>query len=740
MIFARRAERLAILLFFSLLLFTSAIPAGKTAQAVVSLSLLALLYFLARFLPRKGLPRTIFLVGSVYFVLRYIHWRFFFTLSHNDFFSFVSSLLLFLAESYGVLMFLLNAFVSIRPIVRLPAAMPEPDRCPSVDVLVPSYDEGEELLTVTLIGAQAMRYPGHKLNIFLLDDGGTLAKRTQTDQAGAMAAQKRHQSLQELCRTLGITYLTRATNEHAKAGNLNAALPKTSGDLILVLDADHVPAIDFLEKTVAYFLEDERLFLVQTPHFFINPDPIEKNLGLFRNMPSENLMFYGAVQPGLDLWNASFFCGSAAVLRRRALEEVDGFSGQSITEDAETSLILHARGWNSRYLCYPLISGLQPETFASFLVQRRRWSQGMVQIFMLKNPLLMQGLSIPQKLCYLSSMLFWFFPISRIVFALAPLAFLLFGLNVYNASLTELAIYTAPYLAVLLIASDYMFGKVRWNFISHVYELMQSMYSFGAVLEVLRNPHSPRFGVTPKTQTLERDFISPLVKPFYIMIMVTTFGFLAGFWRLSTYTAGRTMVVIALCWATFNFILYAASLGALLERRQRRLNPRLPADFPTTVKAGSRWLAEVKVRDISVGGANLVSPFNLEEAFESKTEIVITGKNHLTGSEYRLPIKVRSQWRLGQKYIYGVSFNRQNLEQFRDIILLVHGDSSRWLKWMNARQPDPGFWQGISFLIKTGSFHIVRYMAIFWRATTNRLAWLSDYRHRIDKIFKSVSS
>ena len=164
--------------------------------------------------------------------------------------------------------------------------------------------------------------------------------------------------------------------EHAKAGNLNNGLAHSSGELVAVFDADHAPARDFLTETVGYFGENPKLFLVQTPHFFINPDPLERNLRTFDKMPSENEMFYGIIQRGLDKWDASFFCGSAAVLRREALETTNGFSGVSITEDAETALELHSKGWDSVYVDKPLIAGLQPATFASFIGQRTRWAQG----------------------------------------------------------------------------------------------------------------------------------------------------------------------------------------------------------------------------------------------------------------------------------------------------------------------------------------------------------------------------
>lgn len=132
--------------------------------------------------------------------------------------------------------------------------------------------------------------------------------------------------MKALCARHGATYLTRESNEHAKSGNLNAAMGKTSGELIAILDADHVPTRDFLRSTVGFFIADAKAALVQTPHFFTNPDPLEKNLGLFNRMPAENDLFYRVVQKGLDTWNTSFFCGSGALVRRTAIEAIGGFS------------------------------------------------------------------------------------------------------------------------------------------------------------------------------------------------------------------------------------------------------------------------------------------------------------------------------------------------------------------------------------------------------------------------------
>ena len=111
-----------------------------------------------------------------------------------------------------------------------------------------------------------------------------------------------------------------------------------NGEFVAIFDSDHVPMRSFLRMTLGWFLRDPNLGLVQTPHQFYSPDPFERNLGQFRRVPNEGELFHRLVQDGNDLWNASFFCGSCAVLRRSALDEIDGIAVETVTEDAHTAL------------------------------------------------------------------------------------------------------------------------------------------------------------------------------------------------------------------------------------------------------------------------------------------------------------------------------------------------------------------------------------------------------------------
>ena len=218
-------------------------------------------------------------------------------------------------------------------------------------------------------------------------------------------------------------------------------------------------------------------------------------------MPSENEMFYGIIQRGLDKWNAAFFCGSAAVLRREALERDRRLQRQSASPRiAKRRSLLHSRGWNSVYVDKPLIAGLQPATFASFIGQRSRWAQGMMQILRFRFPLFNGGLSLPQRLCYLSSTLFWLFPFPRAIFLVAPLFYLFFDLEIFTASGGEFLAYTLIYMIVNLMMQNYLYGAFRWPWISELYEYVQTIHLLPAVISVMLNPRKPTFKVTAKDE------------------------------------------------------------------------------------------------------------------------------------------------------------------------------------------------------------------------------------------------
>ena len=582
-------------------------PVGSDVQLIVSTLTIIFLYVITR-IGSKGPWRYIALATTSIIVLRYVYWRTTSTLPPiDDPVSFVPGIILYLAEMFCIFMFFVSVFVVSDPITRKPPREQEDKDLPNVDVFVPSYNENKEILSLTLAAAAAMDYPKDKLHVYLLDDGGTDQKRNHPDPEIAEAANERARQLKQLCVDLGVNYLTRAENVHAKAGNLNSGLENSMSELVAVFDADHAPEAGFLKATVGYFADDQDLFLVQTPHFFANPDPVERNLGTYTHMPAENEMFYTMIQKGLDRWNAAFFCGSAAVLRREALEEVGGFSGITITEDCETALELHSRGWNSVYVDKPLVTGLQPETFSSFIGQRSRWCRGMIQILLLKNPLFKQGLTLPQRIGYMSSCFYWLFPLVRLSFLLAPILFIIFNLKIFNASADEFLSYTITYLVASEILRNYLYGHYRWPWISEVYEYAQSIFLVRAIISVILNPRKPTFNVTDKGVSLTQRQLSNLAWPFFAIFAGLAFVLYMGIHRYETEPALGDLILITGAWNLLNLIIAGAALGIVTEQPIDQDGISLPlsqaaelrlADrsVPVTIRRMSPEKAEIEVR------------------------------------------------------------------------------------------------------------------------------------------------
>jgi cellulose synthase (UDP-forming) len=295
------------LLLAGVLALLLSMPISLEAQLTLALAALAVLAALYAVGPRT-IARQLFIGVASVIIVKYLHWRITSTLPPFDsLVDFTAAVALLAAEIYSILALYLTMFVVIEPLEREPVAPARDAPLPTVDVFVPTYDESVDLVAHTLAAAKAMDYDPERVTVWLLDDGATDEKTRQADPAAREEACERKADLMEVCNRLGVRYLARPRNEMAKAGNLNFGLARASADLVAVLDADHAPRPDFLKKTVGHFQQDDGLFLVQTPHAFLNDDPVERNMSLARQMPAEHQMFYKALQKGLDSWNASYF-------------------------------------------------------------------------------------------------------------------------------------------------------------------------------------------------------------------------------------------------------------------------------------------------------------------------------------------------------------------------------------------------------------------------------------------------
>ena len=587
-------------LFFSLLLLLLLplavviviTPMDSDKQYVFGLTSIALLLVLG--VNKSHLVNVIMVVMSFLMSTRYIYWRATETLHFNSAIEAILGIGLFMAELYAWTILVLGYLQTTWPLKRKIEPMPDDmSLWPSVDVYVPSYNESLDVVRDTVLAAQCIDYPPDKMKIYILDDG----KRNEFAVFAADA---------------GVGYITRSDNKHAKAGNLNHAMTITKGDYICVFDCDHVATRGFLQATMGSFLIDDRLALIQTPHYFYSPDPFERNLSAAREIPNEGALFYGPVQQGNDNWNATFFCGSCAVIRRSALEEIGGFAVETVTEDAHTALKLQRLGWNSAFLSIPLAAGLATERLGLHVIQRTRWARGMTQIFRMDNPLFGRGLKWQQRLCYLNAMLHFQYGLPRVVFLTAPLAYLLFNQNIIASSASTIFAYVLPHLFLAIYLNSRMNGRFRYTFWGEIYETVMAFHLIIPTVLTLLSPKHGKFNVTDKGGLLDVGFFDfHIVKPHLIVAVLLVLGVAAGIVRAvmhDYFNVDPRVIIFNVVWASLSIIILLAAIAVAKETRQIRKTIRIDVVIPAIIHFASGISARTETLDLSMGGVRLKTP------------------------------------------------------------------------------------------------------------------------------------
>ncbi|EAZ89384.1 glycosyltransferase family 2 protein, partial [Crocosphaera chwakensis] len=278
----------------------------------------------------RGLIVTI-LIGLT---LRYLYWRSLSTLNLSNITNSIFSVLLLGIEILFTFGTLLQLYLTLKikdrrhQVAELSRDVINHNFIPSVAILITTYNEPLFILKRTILGCQNIDYP--QKTIYLLDDG-------------------KRQEIKQLTEALGCQYITRENNDYAKAGNLNNALNQINEDLIAVFDADFIPSINFLNRTVGFF-QSSKIALVQTNQNFYNIDPVARNLGLEKELTDEVEIFSRHYQLIRDSIETMVCYGSSFIVRKNYLDEIGGFVTSSVSEDYYTGIKLSAKGYKCIYL------------------------------------------------------------------------------------------------------------------------------------------------------------------------------------------------------------------------------------------------------------------------------------------------------------------------------------------------------------------------------------------------------
>ncbi len=412
---------------------------------------------------------------------------------------------------------------------------------------------------------------------------------------------------------------------------------------------------------------------MQTPHHFYSPDPYERNLNVFKKLPNEGELFYGVIQDGNDLWNASTFCGSCTVLRRKALNEIQGFAVDTVTEDAHTSIRLHRLGWESAYLNLPQAAGLATPSLSAHIRQRIRWARGMIQIFRIENPLLARGLTLAQKLCYLNGMLFFLSSLPRIIFLTAPLAYLYFGVRIFDADAYSIASYAFPTIALSLLANAAINGRHRHSFWNQVYETTLAPYIFLPTLLAMVRPDLGTFNVTAKEGRIEKEFYDRrIARPFIILWVLNLGGLISGILRYTGGFGEIPTIVLTLAWTVHNLLIIGTTLAVGWERTQRRFRPRINVTYPVRLTAPDGQYVYGETEDMSDDGVRirLLKSASLRTGEDVRVEIPFLDRIH------EFPAEIVGM----DEFSIRLNFHPLTLEEEKNRVLLLYGRADAWVK------------------------------------------------------------
>lgn len=531
-----------------------------------------------------NIKRNFIFLFTIIFSSIYLIWRIFFTIPMDGgFWQTAAGMLLVGAETttmLGMFELMISKMRSGKKVLYMPCIKKE--EYPDVDVLIATHNEPGKLLYKTINACMFLEYPDpEKVHVYVCDDGNRA-------------------EIKELAQKLGAGYLGMKENIHAKSGNYNHALSKTSSPLIATFDADMIPRRKFLKKTVPYFfIQDCPVGLIQTPQSFYNHDLFQFNLYSEKDIPNEQDFFSREINIMRNSSNSSAYTGSNTVILRKALEEIGGFPYGTITEDFETSLRLQKAGYITYATDEVLASGLSTNTVSSMVSQRIRWARGVIQSIQNTNAVFTAKLPLSARLSYLNAYLYWWSFFNRMVFILAPICFALFGFQLVKCGFWDLVVFWLPSHLLYNLSVRYLSTNVRTMRWSQIIDTILAPYLIVPVLLESLGIHQLKFKVTQKEKTGIKTTSFRFIIPHAILVFFT----LAAIFKFAKGKYGMSLVYssVILFWLFYNLLVLSYAILFMLGRESKRQYERFQAEEIICLKYG-KMQSMGKTIDISEQG------------------------------------------------------------------------------------------------------------------------------------------
>jgi cellulose synthase (UDP-forming) len=404
----------------------------------------------------------------------------------------------------------------------------------------------------TLAAARAIRYPH---TTYLLDD-------TRDPRFASLAA------------GMGAVHLELIGLPGAKAGKINEALKRTAEEIVLVLDPDHIPFPEFLERVLGYF-DDPAVGFVQVAQTYHNAS----RSFVARAAAEQTFAFYGPILQGMHGTGTAVAIGANCTFRRSALESIGGH-GVGLAEDLVTAIRLHAAGWHSVYVPEVVARGLVPEDLDSFLRQQLKWSRGVYEVLFREYPRAFRRLTIHQRISYLMIGTYYLVGLTTPVYLAIPLLYLSFGIKPAAMFLAEYVVYAIPVgllgVAVYRFAQRWLCDPIRergWHWRGMLLKIGCWSVYLKALVLALANVAVP-YIPTPKerrTGNLWRMAAVPLTVVLLSLAMIA-WALTRRLYRMAEGEVRITTEAMAgmLVFAAFNVVLMSGRLYAAWKDSDRR--------------------------------------------------------------------------------------------------------------------------------------------------------------------------
>ena len=603
----------------------------------------------------------------------YIIWRLIFTIDYSTPFNIIAGYLLWVAELYSFIMFLSFSYLTSQKcdcgcdfvdsddfyeeenlICSIDSKTNNmscnPKASPSVDVFICTYNEGMDILLDTFEGCKNIDYPLKE--VYVLDDG----KRDKVKQVAS---------------EFGFKYITRDNNIGYKAGNINNALSQTDGELIVIFDADHIPVSNFLRETVDYFM-DNQVAIVQTPQHFYNPDPIQKNLRMYKTLCNEQDLFFRVLEPSISCSNSTLVAGTNFIVKRKFLEEIGGLPSESITEDTALGLKLQERGLKVYFSNTPLAAGLAPENYKEYLVQRCRWAKGTIQIFLNKTlGEYLSNMEWNQKIPYYAGLVYYLLSLPRLICICAPAVFIIWGIRPIIANFwPTLFLFQLSYFSIKILYFKLSASKYRNILFSDLYELCLWYPLLTEITGMFLTPQGTKkqkFSVTNKgklvnTKKCELSTILPNIV--LLLFCLVSYIFIIPRYAMIDY---KPALYVNVFWNTYNCIMLALAVSVGIEKPDKRELSRFLVNIRSTINDNA--LVKSKIHNLSKTGAQIITKLPLEV-----DSIIVLDIHELKG----INAKVRYSKIIDNKVYSGVSFINPKDEFKKEIFKLIFNNSKSW--------------------------------------------------------------